>query len=406
MTKRFAIQKIPLTRENLFIFLAAVMLCHSTLFSYFGVIIGKLPIISIFEPFFFLILYSFLIMFSVNKRRISYIRITDFGILIFFVFAILITMVIFPENEKYIMESMLTDILPCVPFFFLGVCLDLNEKTNDIISRICCAAIVVSVLYVFYFLGTRNLGGAHGENYSMYWSYLLLPNTMIVIDYAFKSRKIIPSLCATLGIIYAFAMGTRGPIVIIFSLVVINIWRYMKVRACKKIVLVSFIGMFVLLFYSSPLYLQSLRGFQDFLNSQGVSTRIVDYLISGEMISYTSGREEIYDVLLTYLNEKPILGYGVFGEYPLGYAAGAHNTYLQVLFNFGVPLGIFLLFSYVFVVLQSLKKTQGREAQNWIVIFSCIVFVRGFFGGSYLDYIVFFLLGIALRAIREEGIKA
>ena len=118
------------------------------------------------------------------------------------------------------------------------------------------------------------------------------------------------------------------------------------------------------------------------------------------MISYTSGRDEIYSVLLEYLRQRPFTGYGVYGEYTLGYAAGAHNAYLQIVFNFGCILGGALLLVYIIVFIKGLMCSKGKFSQNWIIVFGCIVFIRSIFGGSYFNYAVFFLLGICLHSIR------
>lgn len=397
---------LKLTSNVFFALLIGVMLCHYTLFDYFAVIIGKLPVVSIFKPLFFPTLYLLLVILSFKSARFKWIRATDIGIIIFFVTSILLSIVFHPQNSPYIVDELWTEILPCIPFFILGLCINLDEDTYKTVSLFSCLAILVNTLYVIYFLsGGRELGGSHGEDYSMYWSYLLLPNTLIVIDYFFKSRKLFPAICAIIGVVYAFAMGTRGPIVVLTACVIICIWRYMKLRTNRKIIAIIVLFIVVLLFVSSSLYMQVLLEFKEFLADNGVSTRVIDYLLSGEMISQTSGRNDMYIDLLNKLNEHPLLGYGVYGEYPLGYSAGAHNIYLQVVFHFGYPLGVVILLSFICVFIKALRKTQGSLTQGWIALFGCLVFVRGVFGGSYLDYTVFFLLGLCLKSLRESEYK-
>lgn len=394
---------IKFTSNVFFTLLIGVMLCHYTLFDYFAVIIEKLPVVSILKPLFFPILYSLLVLLSYNSARLKWIRVTDIGIVIFFSISILLTIVFHPQNSQYIAEGLWTDILPCIPFFMLGLCIDLDEDTYKTVSLLSCWAILVNTLYVVYFLsGGRALGGSHGEDYSMYWAYLLLPNTLIAIDYFFKSRKLFPAICSVIGVIYAFAMGTRGPIVVIAAFIIICIWRYINLRTSKKIIAIIALGVAVFAFVSSPLYMQFLLEFKAFLADNGVSTRVVDYLISSEMISQTSGRDDIYIDLLNKLNEHPFMGYGVYGEYPLGYPAGAHNIYLQVVFHFGYPLGIIMLLGYIGVFVKAFNITKGSVTQGWIALFGCLVFVSGIFGGNYLDYTVFFLLGLCLKSLREE----
>lgn len=406
LTIKIPTMKVKLTSKTFFTLLIGVMLCHYTLFDYFAVIIGKLPVISVLRPLFFPILYSLLALLSLNSARLKWIRATDIGVIIFFALSILLSIIFHPQNSLYITENLWTDILPCIPFFMLGLCIDLDEDTYKTVSLLSCLAILVNTLYVFYFLsGGRALGGSHGEDYSMYWAYLLLPNTLIAIDYSFKSRKLFPAICSVIGVIYAFAMGTRGPIVVLAVFIIICIWRYINLRTSKKILAISVLGIIVFAFVSSPLYMKFLLEFKAFLADNGVSTRVVDYLISSEMISQTSGRDDIYIDLLNKLNDHPFAGYGVYGEYPLGYLAGAHNIYLQVVFHFGYPLGIVVLLSYISTFIKALVKTKGSLTQGWIVLFGCLVFVRGIFGGSYLDYTVFFLLGLCLKFLREERYK-
>ena len=257
---------IKLTSNVFFSLLIGVMLCHYTLFDYFAVIIGKLPVVSILKPLFFPILYSLLALLSFNAARLKWIRVTDMAIIIFFSISILLTIVFHPQNTQYITEGLWTDILPCIPFFILGLCIDLDEDTYKTVSLLSCWAILVNTLYVIYFLsGGRALGGSHGEDYSMYWAYLLLPNTLIAIDYFLKSRKLFPAICSVIGVIYAFAMGTRGPIVVIAAFIIICIWRYINLRTSKKIIAIISLGVAVFAFVSSPLYMQFLLEFKDFL---------------------------------------------------------------------------------------------------------------------------------------------
>ena len=393
-----------LASNKWFALLASVMLCHNSLFQYFAVIIGKLPVVSDLESFFFPAVYLLLVVFSFNTLRFRRIKATDALVILFVILAILVTVMVYPKNTPYILEDMLDGILPCLPFFLLGLCLSLDEKTYKTISRISCIAIIVSTLYLFYFMRTRSLGGSHGENYSMYWSYVLLPNTLIAIDYSFRTKKPFAVLCAVIGVIYAFGMGTRGPIVILGAEIVVCIWKYSKHRTSRKVLALIFLAILAVIFVASPLYLLTLNALRSMLARQHVSTRVIDYMISGEMISYTSGRGDIYADLLNSLSERPILGYGIYGEYPIGYLAGAHNIYLQMVFQFGYPLGIALLASYIAVFVKALRRTKGTLTQGWIILFGCMVFIRGIFRGNWLDYAVFFLLGLCIQAGRKIDI--
>ncbi len=385
-----------------FALLVSAMFCQGSLLEYFRVVIVKIPLISALSDLFFPILYFFLVIGCLRSGRFRWVRVQDIGILAFFTVAILVTILLYPKNAQYIQSSLWSALLPCIPFFFLGLCLESQEETFDIVGKFSCLAIFASLLYLIYFLSSgRVLGGSHGEDYSMYWSYLLLPNTLIAMDYAFRCKKWIPILSTVIGVLYAFAMGTRGPVVVLGVFLAICIWRSLRISPAQKFAIALVFAGLLLAFVFSPLYVDVLKGLKEFLVDMGVSTRVVDYLISGEMLSETSGRDDIYLDLLNHLKESPIFGYGVYGEYPVGYEAGAHNIYLQVLFHFGYPLGSILIVAFVALFIKAIRSAVSPLSRGWLSMFGCMVFARGFFGGSYLDYTLFFLLGMVLKEIRQ-----
>lgn len=392
--------KIVITKDKMFALLVSVMFCHYTLFNYFSVIIRKLPVISVAEVFFFPILYSLLIILSYRESRLRYVRGSDLVIILFFTVSILSTYIFYPDNALYISASLTSNILPCIPFFLLGLCLSLDKETLSIVSGFSCTAILVSAVYVLYYMGTgRILGGDVGSGYSMYWSYLLLPNTIIAIEYAFEKKKIFAIICSIIGVIYALAMGTRGAIVVLFVFLIVRIWTHLNININKKVGIAIVLSIIVFLFIMSPAYLQMLSDIKRLLMRYGLSTRVVDYLISGELVSYTSGRTDIYQDLFSRFMERPILGYGIYGEWTLGYYS-AHNMYMEILFHYGFPIGLTLMISFVALYFKALKATKGTLVRNWIIMFGCLVFVKGIFGGRYLDYSLFFLLGLCLKEIR------
>ncbi len=393
---------LTITNQTIFALLATVMFCQSTFFEYFRIILARFPGGSILSAAFFPLVYAALFMLSYNNERMHKIKVPDAGILLFFALAIAVTYIIYPQNFTFISENFTTDILPIIPFFLLGLCLTFDDETLNMIGIFSCFAIIVSTLYVFYFTGQGNsLSGTHGESYSMHWSYLLLPNILIVMEAAFRRKKLFYIICMVVGIIYAVAMGSRGPIVIIAAFLMICIWTFFQISTGRKLFILALLAGLVIWFVSSDAYVKLLEVSKDFLNDIGVSSRIIDFLMEGEMVSNTSGRDTIYADLISKLWESPLWGYGVYGEYPLGYEAGAHNVYLQLMFHFGIPVGLLLLAAFVILYVKGLLAARGTLRQRWILLFGCIVFVRAIFGGNYFDFCTFFLLGLLISAIRE-----
>ncbi len=391
-----------ITNQTIFALLAVVMFCQNTLFDYVRVILSRLPGGSLLSAAFFPAVYIILFLLSYSNERMHRVKVPDVGILLFFALAIALTYILFPQNFPSIQENFISDILPIIPFFLLGLCMGFDDETVDLIGIFSGFAILVSMLYVFYFTGQGNsLSGSHGENYSMYWSYLLLPNIMIVMEAAFRKKKVFYMICTVIGVIYAVAMGTRGPIVIIAAFLVICMWSALRMSFGRKLLLAALFGGLVIWFLSSTAYVDLLEASKGFLKDIGVSTRVIDYLMEGELVTNISGRDMIYEDLLARLWESPLWGYGVYGEYTLGYDAGAHNVYLQLMFNFGIPLGFLLLAAFVFLYVKGLLAARGTVKYRWILMFGTIVFVRGIFGGNYFDFCTFFLIGILLSTLRD-----
>lgn len=394
-------------KDLYFAILIAFMFFHNSLLNYFSELIEKIAGISNFQTFFYPFVYFSLFILSYKPDRFKWIRTTDFLIAMFFGVSLLITYVVFPSNWIFIVDQLYTDILPCIPFFVLGLCLNLDNETYKIINTINLITIIVNIIYIIYFINSgRDLVGSHGEDYSMYKAYMILPNILMAIEYSFRTKKTVPFIITIVGFIYILSMGTRGPIIIVITFFIIYSWLYSKIKRSYKIFLSIIIILLIYMFSSTSIYMDFLLDVKDALFNSGVSTRVIDYLINGEIISNTTGRNDIYSVLINKLNASPLIGYGILGEYAIGFRAGAHNVYLQILFDFGYPIGICLMIAYIRIVYRAFVISNNTTMQRWIIMFGCMVFVKGIFSSSFLNYNVFFLLGLSLKMIRCERYKS
>lgn len=166
----------------------------------------------------------------------------------------------------------------------------------------------------------------------------------------------------------------------------------------------AFIGSIIvgigLLFTNSSLSILVLEFVKTQFEQFGLSTRVIDLAIGGKVISYTAGRDEIYGLAIQKIIERPIFGYGVYGEWPwLGW--NIHNIYIELLIHYGLVLGVVLLIWMIHLVFKAYFITSNTYARDMILIWSCLVFVRGIFGGSYLQFPVFFLIGLCLQEIQR-----
>lgn len=386
---------MKVSRDRIFEFLAAVLLCHYTLFDYFRVAINILPVGDILSKFFFPVLYMFLLLFSMSPKLIGRISVMDMLIIIYFVLAILFSILIYPVNASFIADRLTISILPCLPFFLLGICLVYKKDTLSFLADFSCMAIAISALYIFYYMST----GHKLDGDEMGRSYALLPNVLIVMASAKVYQKKRHYIFSAIGLIYVLAMGTRGPIMVALAYLLICLWQRIKMNTGGKFTLFAVLGGGMFVFSQSALYVKLMLWISDILKQFGLSTRIIEFTLKGEMISETTGRDKIFNKLLDLLKERPLTGYGVYGEWQfVNYSA--HNIYLETVFQYGWIVGVIMIGLYVLTVIKALRMCKNDSAKQMILAWSCFVFLRGFYGGELLSTSVFFLLGMCLREIR------
>lgn len=386
--------------DKAFLAMVIIALCQDTLFVYPVAILSHLGPLSLLADIFFPVTYFVLSVIALQGRQLlRYIRGGDICLIVFFALYVLFSTTLHPKQTQAISDWLKPEILPCLPFFFLALCFKVDSISMETLGKWSCLAVVLTSLYrIFY----QNPEVEWETDYNMGAAYGLLPNILITINYAFHAKKkIIPLLCSIVGIFFLFAMGTRGPIVIAFALTFVCFLINSSNSGIKKI-LISFPFVLLLIWFAfSPTFIYLLGWLGDILSSMGLSTRAIKFGVSGEFISYTSGRSDITDTLVRQMDSMPILGYGVLAENRFDILS-AHNLYLQAIFNYGYLFGgLFLLF-ITYISIKALLKSNFRITQQWLLIWGIYVFVKGFFGGGVLRVEVFILIGSCLRVLRMK----
>jgi len=377
--------------------LVLLAFCEKNVVRYIVLIISMIPIIGIVSNFIIPTAYIVLLLAYFQKYG-AHVSIKEVSVVLFVFFAILASCVLYPENAKYILDSnnFWNTIFPCLRYFIVGLIILPDKKTLDILGKASCVAIIVETLFVIIYMMPRGLMRSD----DMSRAYQILPNVLFALNYSFNKKKFVPWLISSVGIIYCISMGTRGPIAVILVYLFVRIIQSSSLRNWGKVftgIITAGIGYF---FLNSDWYLPSLR----FLRTQflhfGLSTRVLDLAINGTIASHLSGRDELYEVVIRKISERPYLGYGVYGEWPwIGWSA--HNMALEMMAHYGVILGSILLLWLIVISLKSYIKTPNSISKEMILIWMCYVYVRGIFGGSYLQFGVFFMIGFCLREIRR-----
>lgn len=377
------------------VILLLIAFCDRSIFNFFILAISRVPIIGIIGGAIRPIVYGTLFLSIVTRRKMK-IGKQEIEVFLFLIMAFLLTFIFYPENIPFIQERFQPIILKAFLFFILGLIVTLNRDKMNFLGEVSCLALLVNILYLVY---AKNTGGLKDDNMSL--AYDVLPNVLFIFNYAFDKRKFIPWIFAALSLLFSLSLGTRGPIVIICSFVIICLWRKNNFKTSKKIIMFTVIMGIIILFLNSSLYISSLEWLASILKNFGITTRTIDKLLSKQMISYVSGRDIIFKTALQKISERPILGYGLYGDW-IWIGWNVHNIYLELLVHYGVILGPIVLIWSVFQILKAYIKTKNPCSKDMIALMVPFIFIRGIFSGEYLNYILMFTIGFCIKEYRRN----
>lgn len=393
------IKRIPLNDDSKSYMANAILLSifitKNALFTYIIAAIRKLPLIGgisfVIPPMVILILG----LISYRRSLFKYARISDILIPLFLIIAVLITWLVYPQNMPYLLYNYPNYIAYCLPAFIIG----LTSTRYDVrmfrfVSIVSTISIVMSYLYTFLYLSTITYD-------ELGQSYAVLPGTLFVIGYYIYSKKNIFLISAIAGVVYAFMLGSRGPILLILVFTCLGILFINPSLSIKKAITVIVIFAAAYIFINSGAYVGVLLIARSLLAKYSISTRVIDFMISGRYVSYTSGRTDLYVKLLDILEEKPLLGYGLFGEWNYN-GWNAHEIYLEVVFEYGWPLGVFMIIWYLVKVIPTFFLEKEGHNRVFILVFITFVLIQGVMSYSHLRPELFLLLGFCLKQRRVQ----
>lgn len=320
-----------------------------------------------------MIVLAFPIMLKRNK--VLFFRTYSMMIVLF-----LISVIINENNFVYIgADGFKLTLAICLPVFVAIVSV---RDISVFLKTLKYISILTLILGVFYTLlligGSLNLD----DPYNMSFGYAMLLPMM----YLWYSKNLVYRFLSLLLAIIVFFVGSRGPSVIFFTYVL-----YGFIKNVRPLFLVLCISLFYLLL----LNFESILFF--FIDLFGFESRSIYLLMSGEMLTHTSGREDLYEKAIQLIFDSPfslIVGYGIYGARTAMGGAFPHNMGLELMLDFGFFMGIVLLI-YLFstIIVIYLKIDKGNKNFFMMLVLTCLLPLM--VSGSYiLDYNFYLLLGV------------
>ena len=123
-----------------------------------------------------------------HEKNESIVKTKDLLVPAFVIIALLLTVLIYPQNVEYITYNYSYYIAFCIPAFFIGLsCNEFDDNMFRIIANVSCISIVASYVFTFMYVSKNStVVDELGQSYSV-----LLCTLMIGGYYFSKKRKYI-----------------------------------------------------------------------------------------------------------------------------------------------------------------------------------------------------------------------
>lgn len=249
------------------------------------------------------------------------------------------------------------------------------------------------------------------DNYMPLAYNLLIPASTIACA-AILKRRAIYWLCGVPLFVVMFVFGARGPI-LCFSFSVVFAWFvvYRRARPIWKFTIVlgllAFaVGMYVLF---DDIFMALSKAFP---NSRTIGIiKLTGFL-------NPTGRDSIYHQLIEELWRSPIALRSLHGDTAfLSQTMGksvldgiyAHNFILEVLFDFGLPLGVIILGIWTVILGKSMNLAFRSDDIPQIIIYAVFVIgalPRMMISGSFVtEYSTWLAIGVMLHLVKQSRLR-
>ncbi len=367
---------------------------YTALSGYVYAIISRLPFFgNIIAQCFLILLFPTLV--AINFFYNNFRRINKYDILFIFITVILVLF----SGVNY-PDKVVNFLLTTFPIYFVGVYYLDDQTMLDEIEVIAIIALAINIIYYLHYAQVSIV------KYDMYRAYTILPHLMVVLNGSFRKKQLVQRaimiIASLVGLVYILALGTRGPVVTIGIYFIILVLQKSKRSFFAKTATLIFVIGGILLISRLSIVMPFARKMTEIIAKLGMSTRALDLFIRGDFISHLSGRDVLINKSLEMIKMRPILGYGLWGEYKI-LQDYPHNYFIEVIVHFGVIIGALLIVTYIVICLTGYFRAKSNSLKDMILIMGIYTFVHGMVSGSYLqDSSVFFLLGLCVCARRNK----
>lgn len=325
------------------------------------------------------------------------------AVLFFVGMTYLFTYMFFSQNAKYIQLTILKTLVACFFTFLLVSKLSTFEYLCKYFTKGSFLITLSGVLYAEIISVIGHSTTSDWSTYSMTMSNVLLLSVLWQLNAYFDSKNklalIAAIIAAIIGSVVIFIYGSRNPFLAIGFFVSIKILFNSKRKSSSGVAIKLFFVSFVLivLFF----FKEILAFVGGMLDSFGLSSRTLYYLINADTEDITTGRAEIHGKLWDIVLNDPFLGLGVAGD-EVAIQELAHSMYLSIFVTYGMILGSLVILYLFSQTIKGICRTSGLN-HDIIIMYVCLVFPRSFTGGDiWANDSLWFLMALIISSLRQR----
>lgn len=320
------------------------------------------------------------------------------GILCFVGLTYLFTYTLCPQNARFIQPTILKTLVACFFTFLLVSKLTTFEYLQKYFTNGSYLITLSGVMYAGIISMIGHSTTSDWSTYSMSMSNVLLMSVLWQLNDLFENKRKMPLLASFIGMTVIFLYGSRNPfLAIVFFICIKILFNRDDNRSSSgflKILFVSFVVVFLSYFKEILIFLSTT------LESLGLGSRTLYYLMNADTEDITTGRAEIHEKLWAVIFDNPIIGHGVAGDEAV-IDELAHSMYLSIFITYGLVLGSIIILYLASMAAKGIRRTTGLN-HSIVVLYVCLVFPRSFTGGDIWsnDYL-WFMLALIISALNQ-----
>lgn len=239
---------------------------------------------------------------------------------------------------------------------------------------------ILSGILLIMFFSHKSNASDYASDYNMYFGFSFVLPTLFHLNEWFEKKKVTLLIIALIEVFIIVIYANRGVLLSVVFFVFARIFIGKQISLTKKLLFAVILSATILILsiYFFEITIKAIG----LLESLGLKSRSLGMMLNGTMLSDSSNRDIIWNNSIKLIFEKPLLGWGLGGEFVqlfrmeggsvIDGSFTPHNSFLQNMVNFGVLGGIFvsILFIKPYLKLNNLSQSDNYSL---LLIFSSMV---------------------------------